>query len=147
MTVAKIVFASLTGNTEEIADVVAETLEDLAIEVEMEEVGAVEAEDFESADICIVATYTYSEGDLPEEMKDFYEELQELDLTGKIYGVVGSGDTFYENFATSVNRFEEAFEKTGAIKGADFVKVDTNAEEEDIQNLEAFAKKIAAVAN
>ncbi|BCA85327.1 flavodoxin [Enterococcus saigonensis] len=144
MALAKIVYASLTGNTEEIADVVAEAFENLNIDVTVDECTQVDATEFEEADICIVATYTYGDGELPDEIVDFYEELQELDLSGKIYGVCGSGDTFYDDFAKSVDDFAQAFEKSGATKGADSVKVDLNVEAEDIENLEAFAKKIAA---
>ncbi|MGO2099536.1 flavodoxin [Vagococcus salmoninarum] len=144
MALAKIVYASLTGNTEEIADIVAEALEEQDIEVEIEECTQVDASDFADADICIVATYTYDEGDLPDDIVDFYEELKEVDLTGKIYGVVGSGDTFYEFYCKSVDDFEAVFEKTGATKGAEAVKVDLAAEEEDIIKLEAFAKTIAS---
>ena len=43
-------------------------------------------------------------------------------------------------FANLSMIFEAAFAKTGAIKGAESVKVDLAAEEEDIQNLEDFAK-------
>ena len=104
----------------------------------------VDADEFEEADICVVATYTYDDGDLPDEIVDFYEDLQELDLSGKIYGVCGSGDTFYDEFCKSVDDFDAAFGKTGASKGAENVKVDLNAEEEDIENLEAFAKELVA---
>lgn len=142
MALAKIVYASLTGNTEEIADVVAEALENLNIDVTVDECTQVDATEFEEADICIVATYTYGDGELPDEIVDFYEELQELDLAGKIYGVCGSGDTFYDDFAKSVDDFEQAFEKSGATKGADSIKVDLNVEAEDIDNLEDFAKKL-----
>lgn len=144
MTLAKIVYASLTGNTEELADTVAEALEALDIEVEQEECTQVDAEDFADADICIVATYTYGEGDLPDEIVDFFEDLQDVDLSGKIYGVVGSGDTFYEMYCQSVDDFEAAFEKTGAKKGATAVKVDLAVEAEDIANVETFAKEIVA---
>lgn len=147
MTLAKIVYASMTGNTEEIADIVAEALENLAIDVEINECTQVEAEDFSDADICVIATYTYGDGELPDEIVDFYEELQEIDLTGKIYGVCGSGDTFYDEFCKSVDDFDAAFAKTGATKGTDNVKVDLAAEEEDIQKLEAFAKKLVEAAN
>ncbi|MBO1308247.1 flavodoxin [Enterococcus sp. 669A] len=143
MTLAKIVYASMTGNTEEIADIVAEALENLNIEVEVDECTQVDAEDFQDADICVVATYTYGEGDLPDEIVDLYEELQELDLSGKVYGVCGSGDTFYEMYCKSVDDFDAAFAKTGATKGAENVKVEMAAEEEDIENLEVFAKKLA----
>ena len=142
MTLAKIVYASMTGNTEEIADIVAEAMENMGIEVEIEECTQVDAADFEDADICVLASYTYDEGTLPDEILDFYEDLLELDLTGKIFGVCGSGDTFYDYFCKAVDDFEQAFLKTGATKGADNVKVDLAAEEEDIQNLEAFAKKL-----
>lgn len=146
MTLAKIVYASMTGNTEEIADVVSEALENLNVEVEMNECTQVEASDFADADICIVATYTYGDGELPDEIVDFYEDLQELDLSGKTYGVVGSGDTFYDFFCKSVDDFDAAFAKTKATKGAESVKVELAAEEEDIANLEAFAKAIVAAA-
>ena len=146
MTLAKIVYASMTGNTEEIADIVAEAFEDLELEVEIDEGTQVDAADFEEADICVVATYTYGDGDLPDEIVDFYEDLQEIDLSGKIFGVCGSGDTFYDDFCKSVDDFEAVFTQIGAKKGADSVKVDLAAEEDDIQRLEEFAKKLATAA-
>ena len=146
MTLAKIVYASMTGNTEEIADIVAEAFEDLELEVEIDECTQVDAADFEEADICVVATYTYGDGDLPDEIVDFYEDLQEIDLSGKIFGVCGSGDTFYDDFCKSVDDFEAVFTQIGAKKGADSVKVDFAAEVDDIQRLEEFAKKLATAA-
>ena len=142
MTLAKIVYASLTGNTEEIADIVAEALEELELDVEIEECTQVDAADFLEADICIVACYTYDDGHLPDEIVDFYEELEELDLTGKTYGVVGSGDSFYDYFCKCVDDFDTVFAKTGATKGCDSVKVELAAEEDDIVALEAFAKTL-----
>lgn len=147
MALAKIVYASMTGNTEEIADIVADKLRDLGLDVEVEEGTMVDAADFEDADIAIVATYTYGDGDLPDEIVDFYEDLAEVDLSGKVYGVVGSGDTFYDYFCKSVDEFEAQFALTGAQKGADCVKVDLAAEDEDIENLEAFAEEIASKLN
>ena len=58
MTLAKIVYASMTGNTEEIADIVAEAFEDLELEVEIDECTQVDAADFEEADICVVVQET-----------------------------------------------------------------------------------------
>ncbi|HEO8358208.1 TPA: flavodoxin [Streptococcus agalactiae] len=147
MALAKIVYASMTGNTEEIADIVADKLRDLGLDVEVEECTMVDAADFEDADIAIVATYTYGDGDLPDEIVDFYEDLAEVDLSGKVYGVVGSGDTFYDYFCKSVDEFEAQFALTGSQKGADCVKVDLAAEDEDIENLEAFAEEIASKLN
>ena len=89
MALAKIVFASMTGNTEEIADIVADKLKELGLEVDIDECTMVDAEEFLEADIAIVASYTYGDGELPDEIIDFYEDLASLDLIGKVYGVVG----------------------------------------------------------
>ncbi|AXQ78991.1 flavodoxin [Streptococcus chenjunshii] len=147
MALAKIVFASMTGNTEEIADIVAQKLEDLGHTVEVDECTTVDAADFEDVDLAVVATYTYGDGELPDEIVDFYEDLGDLDLSGKLYGVVGSGDTFYDYFCQSVDDFEAQFALTGALKGAESVKVDLAAEDEDIENLEAFAEELSAKLN
>lgn len=143
MALVKIVYASMTGNTEEIADIVANKFTELGHDVEVDECTTVDAADFEDADVAIVATYTYGDGDLPDEIVDFYEDLADVDLSGKIFGVVGSGDTFYDYFCKSVDEFEDQFVMTGAQKGADSVKVDLSAEDEDIENLEAFAETIS----
>src|SRR5574337_96915 len=127
MALAKIVYASMTGNTEEIADVVAEKLEALGLEVDIDECTTVDASDFQEADVVIVASYTYGDGELPDEIVDFYDDLQDLDLTGKIFGVVGSGDTFYDEFCKSVDDFEaawlapirEAADVGGVVEGLD----------------------------
>lgn len=119
MTVAKIVFASMTGNTEEIADIVADKFRDLGVEVDVDECTTVDAEDFLDADIAVVATYTYGDGELPDEIQDFYEDLAGLDLKGKLYGVVGSGDTFYDEFCKAVDDFDRCFAATGAEKGSE----------------------------
>ena len=144
MALAKIIYASMNGNTEEIADIVGQKLEELGHDVEVDECTTVDASDFEDADLAIVATYTYGDGDLPDEIVDLYEDLADLDLSGKIYGVVGSGDTFYDYFCKAVDDFEEQFAQTGAEKGAESVKVDLAAEDEDIEKLEAFAETLSA---
>ena len=144
MALAKIIYASMTGNTEEIADIVGQKLEELGHDVEVDECTTVDASDFEDADLAIVATYTYGDGDLPDEIVDLYQDLADLDLSGKIYGVVGSGDTFYDYFCKAVDDFEEQFAQTGAEKGAESVKVDLAAEDEDIEKLEAFAETLSA---
>lgn len=138
---ALIVYASLTGNTEEGAEILEEAFEDLDIDVEVMESSFSDPEDFLDFDICIVGTYTYgTDADLPDEIVDFYEELEDVDLTGKIYGTFGSGDTFYEKYCKSVDDFDEQFQKTGATRGADPVKYNLSVMEEDIENLQQMAK-------
>lgn len=147
MALAKIVYASMTGNTEEIADIVANKLQELGIEVHTDECTTIETEEILEADIIVVATYTYSyggDGELPDEIVDFYTDLADLDLSGKIYGVCGSGDTFYDDFCSAVDDFDIMLGSRGAQKGAENVKVDLAAEDDDIENLEKFASHLVA---
>jgi flavodoxin short chain len=144
MATAKVVYASLSGNTEEVAEYLGEQLNELGVDTEVVSVDDASASDFADVDIAIIATYTYGDGDLPDEFGDFFEELAELKLAGKIYGVVGTGDTSYEFFCKSVDDFEEQFEVTGAVKGATSVKIENDADDSDKENLDKFAKSIAS---
>ncbi|KRM21017.1 flavodoxin [Latilactobacillus graminis] len=145
MATAKVVYASMTGNNEEIAEIVEEALENLNIDVETTEISQADPTAFEESDICIVCSYTYGDdGDLPDEAVDFYEDLKDINLTGKVYGVCGSGDTFYDDFCKAVDDFAAVFEQTGATKGSAVVKVDLSAEAEDIKHLENFVAEIVA---
>lgn len=140
---ALIVYASLTGNTEDIAEILHQSLNEIGVKATMEECEQVEAEEFLKYDICVVATYTYgSDGDLPDEIEWFYEDLADLDLSGKVYGVLGSGEEIYDKFCQSVDDFDEQFAKTGAIKGAESVKVEGMALSKDETDIKEFAKSL-----
>lgn len=145
MTKVKIVYASMTGNDEDMADILSEDFENAKMEVDVSEISQTDVQDFQTADLCIVVSYTYSdglEGNIPDEGLDFYHDLQEADLTGKIFGVCGSGDTFYQDFAIAVDHFEQAFEQAGAIKGATSVKVELAPQSDDIAKLDHFAQTL-----
>ncbi|HBY90395.1 MULTISPECIES: flavodoxin [Ruoffia] len=145
MAEALIIYTSLTGNTEACAEIVSAQLEEHGIDVTMEDVMLSEPEDFLDYDIVLVGSYTYGvDGVLPDEMEEFHEELAELDLSGKVYGVFGSGDDFYPVFCSAVDDFEEQFEKAGAVKGGTGVKVNLYPEEEDEELLKKLADDIVA---
>lgn len=144
MTQARIVYASMTSNTEQCMDIVADALEDLGVDVIVEESDFADPLDFEEDDLCIVGCYTWGpDGNLPDEMIDFYEELEGLSLEGKVFGVFGSGDTFYEDkFCQSVIDLDAQMAATGARRGAEMVKVELDPEEDDIAALEYFAHQL-----
>ena len=131
-----IVYASLTGNTRSGAEILMDSFIELGADVELVQSYDADPYDFEETDICVVGTYTYgTDADLPDEIVDFYEELEDIDLTGKVSGVFGSGDTFYVGkYCLCVDDFEEQFKKTGAVKGSIGVKYNL-----DPTNLSALA--------
>lgn len=140
---ALVVYATITGNNEDVADIITDALEDLNVDVEETEITMADPADFNDVDICVICPYTYDEGALPEEGLDFYDDLQEEQLNGKVYGVAGSGDTFYgDDFCVAVDKFGEALDKTGASKGAENVHINLAPDEDDIKKLDAFAKQL-----
>lgn len=145
MALVKIVYASMTGNTEGISEIIEDQFIDAGLEVEREECTDVDPDFFEDADICIVATYTYGDGELPFEIEDFFADLEEEDLEDKLFGVVGSGDTEYgEYFCQSARDFVEQFKKTGATEGAEMVEIENEAGGEDTERLQAFVDQLVS---
>ena len=149
MSHALIVYTSLTGNTEKCVQIVQNSLEKCGIQVKSLESVFADPQDFLDADICLVGTYTYGiDGALPDEMVDFYEELAEVDLSGKIFGTFGSGDLFYgEYYCKSVDDFTDQFLETGAVQGAKSVKIDLDPEKEDTEALTRFAETLVRTLN
>ena len=140
---ALVVYATITGNNQDVADIITDALEYLDVDVEETEMTMADPADFDDVDICVICPYTYDEGALPEGGLDFYDDLQEEQLDGKVYGVAGSGDTFYgDDFCVAVDKFGDALAKTGATKGAENVHVNLAPDEDDIKKLDAFAKQL-----
>ncbi|RRK09411.1 flavodoxin [Lactiplantibacillus garii] len=145
MATAKVIFATITGNNEDVADIIIEKLEALGVDVTKEEISQADAAELKNFDINIIVPYTYDEGALPEEGLDFYDDLQDVDLSGKIYGCAGSGDTFYEDdYCRAVTDFSNALKKAGATQGAKDVFVNLAPEADDVKHLDAFAEQIVA---
>lgn len=141
----KIIFATITGNNEEIADVISESLENKNFTVDVEEISQADAFDLENFDAVVVCPYTYDGGSLPEEGLDFFDDLEEVDLTGKFYAVAGSGDEFYgDDFCVAVDKFDAQLAKSGATKATENIKINFAPDTtEDIDNLDRLAADLS----
>ncbi|MBC1458263.1 flavodoxin [Listeria newyorkensis] len=138
-----IVYASMTGNTEEIADILGEELEKYDIEVEIEECISVEPEKLLEYDGALIGGYTYDDGELPDEFVDFYEDMSDVDFSGKVCASFGSGDTFYDEFCLTVDLVEKRLKEQGATVPVEGLKVDLDPDEDDVVRAEAYAKTFA----
>jgi flavodoxin short chain len=133
---AIVMYASITGNNEEIANFVAEQLKQLNIETQIEDLFEGDYDAADEKDLAIIVPYTYDKGSIPSEMIDFFEDLGDKDWTGKKYWIVGSGDKFYgADFGKAIDRFEEQITKTGATEIAESLKIHTRLNDEDKKNI------------
>lgn len=144
---AHVVYATITGNNEEVADIVVAAFEAANIAVKKTEISQTEVDEFEDVDIAVVVPYTYDQGSLPDEGLDFFEDLADATLDHVVYGVAGSGDTYYlSDYCVAVPKFEAQFAKTQAIKGAEGVKVNLRPDKTDTAALTAFVQQLIATA-
>ncbi|MYV16370.1 flavodoxin [Furfurilactobacillus milii] len=144
---AHVVYATITGNNEDVADIITEAFEELNIPAKESEISQTDVDDFAKADILVIVPYTYDEGALPEEGLDFFDDLSDIKLRGKIFGVAGSGDVFYgDDYGVAVDRFNDQMLKTGAKMGANPLKINLSPDADDIKKLDQFVKEIVTSA-
>lgn len=86
---AIIIYCSYSGNTEEVADLIGQTLMNVGVEVEMYRIGSGFIPELSTYDICFVGTFTWEEGGVPEEIDDWLEYSN----LPKNTAMFGTGDT------------------------------------------------------
>lgn len=143
-----IVYASMSGNTEEIAHYIGEGIRGTGAAVEIKDILAVDTTDLQHYDGILLGAYTWDNGSLPDEFLDFYEEMDSLDLTGKTAAVFGSCDSFYEYRGAAVDILIEKLTALGANIVLDGLKIDlaptVEEKAECIQFGKTFVEKITS---
>ncbi|MBD0379555.1 flavodoxin [Paenibacillus sedimenti] len=139
-----IVFASMTGNTEEIAEAIAEGIREAGIEPVVKSVMDANGQELENYDGILLGAYTWGDGDLPDEFEDFYEEMDDLNLQGRKSAVFGSADSSYAQFGAAVDTLEAKLAELGAEKVLDGLKIELNPSKEEKQFCLEYGKKFAA---
>lgn len=114
MAKALITYASMSGNTEDIAFIIKDTLQEYELDIDCVEIDDVDASCLTSYDYVLIGTYTWGDGDLPYEAEDFFEEVKQLQLNGLKTACFGSGDYSYPKFCEAVNLFNVMLQEAGA---------------------------------
>jgi flavodoxin I len=135
------IYASMSGNTEAIADLIEESLIEEGIEVVRKEALDADAEELLAYDHVLLGAYTWGEGELPDEFLDFYEEMENLELEGKKIAVFGSGDMAYEHFCAAVDLLEQRIVERGGELVTEGLKIELAPYGEDSERCKQFAKR------
>lgn len=135
-----VVYASMSGNTEKIADFIIDKLKDFQFIIVRKEMEYCEAAELLSYDGILIGSYTYGDGEIPFEAEAFYEELSQMNLTGKKAAVFGSGDSAYSIFCGAVSEFEEQLKNVGATIVKEGLRMELSPElPEEIELCQGFA--------
>ncbi|GAA3409886.1 flavodoxin [Paenibacillus hodogayensis] len=141
-----VVFASMTGNTEDMADAVAEGIREAGAEVVLKNVLDANASELTQYDAFVLGAYTWGDGELPDEFLDFYDELDDLDLSGKYSAVFGSADSSYPEFGKAVDLLVEKLEEMDTVRIAPPLKVELGPTSEEKEACRELGRQVAAAA-
>lgn len=139
-----VVFASTTGNTELMAEAIADHLIYLQHEVAIKtfDFDPIYVDELSEYDAVLVGTHTWDDGSLPYEVEDFYDELEDVDITNKIFGVFGSADSFYDSYGGAIDLIGDRVQQLGARLLPFRLKVDLEPDTKDIEYCQEFAKVV-----
>lgn len=133
---AQVIFATITGNNEAVADNIVAILEEQNVQVKKSEISQTEPEELADYDLAFLVPYTYDEGSLPDEGLDYFDDLADVELPELTYGIAGSGDTFYEGYyCLALDKFDKQMKKTGAKRVAELVRINLYPSEKDKERL------------
>lgn len=141
-------YGSTTGNTQDMADRIAEKMPN---EVDLKDVADCSGEDLLEYSHLILGMSTWDEGELQDDWEDFFEGMDDLDLSGKTVALFGLGDadgyqdTFVdalgivynkviENGGTVVGQWptdDYSFDGSGAVVDGKFVGLVLDVDNED----------------
>lgn len=141
-------YASMSGNTEDMANILKETLLECGWEVDLLDLETVDIHSLKSYDCIFLGAYTWGDGDLPYEVEEFFEELKNLRLNGIKAACFGSGDTLYPKFCMAVDIMESTLKEQGCDVFEEKLKIELSPEtDEEIEECRQFAKSFYQWAN
>ncbi|MGV2829078.1 flavodoxin FldA [Myxosarcina sp. GI1(2024)] len=107
-------YGTTTGKTEEAAEAIQSALggEDV---VALHEIGGVADDDFANYDCIIIGCPTWNIGELQSDWEGYFDELENIDFSGKKIAYFGTGDQvgYPENFQDAMGILEEKISGLG----------------------------------
>ncbi|MGP4081369.1 flavodoxin [Pseudalkalibacillus sp. R45] len=137
-----ILYASMSGNTEEMADLIERGLRNDTIDIVKKQIDIddISVDELRTYDGLLVGSYTWGDGDLPDEMEDFYDDLEDVNLSGIRAATFGSCDSMYPQYGAAVDILQDKLSELGAKIILEGLKVELAPEDEDEQACLNFGK-------
>lgn len=135
-----ILVGTMTGTAEMVAEEVEPILAEAGFAVDTLDMDGLDAGVFARDGTFLICTSTYGQGDVPDNAQALYDDLQESrpDLAGRVYGVIGLGDSTYADTYNYGGRlFDELLQGLGARRIGE--RMEHNASGDDLPEEAAAA--------
>ncbi|MBD8005625.1 flavodoxin [Bacillus norwichensis] len=143
-----LVFTSMSGNTEMMAEAIADGVGEAGRKLDVIDImDGGEAADLENYDGILLGTYTWADGELPDEFLDFYEEMDNVNLTGKKAAAFGSCNSAFPQYGAAVDTLIEKLEDRGAQVFSEGLKIELTPDQEDKELCRELGKSFVAFLN
>ena len=129
----KILWASMYGNAEYVANRVDKLAQERNFETEMIELNDVTMSSLQKMKNVAVVTSTTGQGDLPTNGEWFWEDLKkaDIDLSNIRYSVCALGDSSHTYFCGAGKKVDERLQQLGAVRILDRQECDGDDEGSD----------------
>lgn len=127
-----ILFGTQTGLSEDLALDLQESLEEVGIKAECENIFDVKIDLLKEMKKVFVVVSTWGEGEPPDDVEDFYADMLALPdgaWKGLEFGVCALGDSGYEDFCECGIQFDRHLERLGGVRLVNRVDCDIDYEE------------------
>ena len=131
MSKVNIIWASMFGTAEDVAnDVYESTKDNLGFDVEIHEMNDVDIESFQSMENVMFISSTTGQGDVPTNGEAFFNKLSEaeIDLSKMKYGICTLGDSSHTYFCGAGKKINKRMEQLGATRITDVLECDGDDE-------------------
>ncbi|ANN48196.1 flavodoxin [Levilactobacillus brevis] len=137
----QIIYASQSGRNQAIAGHLQAQLAS-KVQTVVTEISQADAFALSENDAVIVVTYTYHDGDLPDEAQDFFEDLKEVDLARTKFAVLGSSSKKHIHFGRAVDYLTMQLNSSNGEQVTDSVKIDQDPDDADWQRVDQLAQRV-----
>ncbi|WP_057880217.1 flavodoxin domain-containing protein [Companilactobacillus kimchiensis] len=135
-------YTSMTGRNKKLAKYLADYLEKNGAEVTLQEMIDADAFELVNYDALIVDTYTYHDGEVPDEAQDFFDDLKDVDLEGTKFAVLGSSSKDHLHFGRAVDYFTMELNSSNGEQVADSVKIDKDPDADDLKRVDMLGDNV-----
>lgn len=140
-----VIYATLTGNSEEIAKIVKSELEKNSHKSELISGPQLNNSQIESNELIVIVTSTWGAGEINEEFPNVIKILSSLDLSNKKFGLIGLGDMMYGDyyFCKAIDEAAEVIMNSNGSTATDILRIDGEITEEIKQNVREWSQQLS----